>query len=110
MKLPNAELATIEEAKIVRYLLDADHPDGGSKARLLLSLGYTAADWRRLADDLRSMHLWEGVVEIKETAWGPRFEIVAPITGPRRDTRVFRSVWQIDLGQHAPRLITMYPE
>lgn len=110
MKLPNADRAVIDPAKIVRYLLDVDHPDGGSKARLLVSLGYSAADWQQLAADLRRMHLTEEYVTTSHTTWGVRYEVVAPITGPAGGTVLFRSVWQIDLGTDAPRLITMYPE
>ena len=110
MKLPNAKNAVIDRAKIADYLLDIDHPRGGSKARLLVSLGYSAADWRRLESDLRSMHLSEDVVATVATIWGMRYEIVAPLTGPSGDSVVFRSVWQIDLGSDCPRLITMYPE
>jgi len=110
MKVPNADRAVIEAAKIVRYLLDIDHPDGGSKARLLVSLGYSAVDWRQLDADLRSMHLTEDYVVTSVTAWGVRYEVVAPITGPSSDAVLFRSVWQIDLGTESPRLITMYPE
>jgi hypothetical protein len=32
MLVPNADKAIIERDKLVRYLLDVDHPDGGSKA------------------------------------------------------------------------------
>ena len=110
MKIPNADNAIIEPAKIVDYLLDVDHPHGGSKACLLLSLGYSSADWQQLEADLRRMHLIEHFVAINQTVWGVRYEIVAPITGPSGDTVLFRSVWQIDLGSDAPRLITMYPE
>lgn len=110
MKVPNAGQAIIEPAKLVDYLLDVDHPHGGSKARLLMSLGYSSADWQQLDADLRHMHLIEDSVAMRQTAWGVRYEIVAPITGPSGDTVLFRSIWQIDLGSDAPRLITMYPE
>jgi hypothetical protein len=110
IKIPNAEKAIIEQQKIVLYLLDADHPDGGSKARLLLSIGYSVAQWQQLDVDLRSMHLNEDFVAASHTVWGMRYEIVAPIIGPAGDTVLFRSIWQIDLGTGVPRLITMYPE
>jgi hypothetical protein len=110
MKLPNAAYAIIDQAKIVDYLLDVDHPHGGSKAKLLLSLGYSAGSWSRLESDLRAAHLDEEVIDTGHTLWGQRYEIVAPITGPSGDTVLFRSVWQIDLGTNRPRLITMYPE
>ena len=110
MKLPNGDKAIIGREKIVRYLLDVDHPQGGSKARLLVALGYAAANWQELEADLRSMHITDEVVAETNTIWGIRYEIVAPLTGPLGDTVLFRSVWQIDLGTDAPRLITIYPE
>jgi hypothetical protein len=110
MKLPNAENAIVAEDKIVEYLLDIDHRRGSSKAKLLYSLGYEVQHWRLLAEDILHEHLPAEVVEQRDTIWGKRYEIVAPITGPTGDTVLFRSIWQIDLGAGYPRLITMYPE
>jgi hypothetical protein len=110
MKLPNAEFAIIEQEKITNYLLDVEHKRGGSKARLLHSLGYNLENWQQLELDIRRTHLTGEVIESRETLWGNRFDIVAPLTGPSGDTVMLRSVWQIDLGLEYPRLITMYPE
>ena len=110
MKLPNAENAIVAEDKLVEYLLDIGHRRGGGKAKLLHSLGYEAQHWRLLAEDILREHLPAEVVEQRDSIWGRRFEIVAPLTGPTGDTVLFRSIWQIDLGTDHPRLITMYPE
>ena len=110
MKLPNADKVIIDPRKIIDYLLNVDHPHGGSKARLLLSLGYSSPQWQQLDVDLRRMHLTEDYVATRHSTWGIRYEIVAPISGPSGDMVLFRSVWQIDLGTDVPRLITMYPE
>ena len=110
MKLPNADKAIIDREKVVDYLLNVSHRRGGSKARLFNSLGYNAAQWQQLVDDIRTQHLIADVVDQSTSVWGERFEIVAPLTGPNGDTVMFRSVWQIDLGSEAPRLITIYPE
>ena len=110
MKLPNAAAAIIDQAKVQQYLLNLLHPDGGPKARLLHSLGYHPDAWQKLVDDIRAMHLSEDVVEVRQTEWGVRYEIVAPITGPSGDAFLFRSIWQIDLAAESPRLITMHPE
>jgi Domain of unknown function (DUF6883) len=110
MKLPNAESAIIAEDKIAGYLLDIAHRRGGSKAKLLNSLGYEAERWQQLANDLRREHLTADVIEQRDSVWGRRYEIVAPLTGPTGDTVLFHSIWQIDLGTDCPRLITMYPE
>src|SRR5215203_5783509 len=110
MKLPNAVNAIIEEAKLVDYLLNSSHRRGGSKARLLISLGYSSQDWRRLDEDIRQQQLAADIIEQRETAWGKRYDIVAPLTGPTGDTVMFHTIWPIDLGSDQPRLITMYPE
>jgi hypothetical protein len=55
-------------------------------------------------------HLSSEVDTIMNTAYGIRYDIVAPLQGPVGQAVTFRSVWQIDTGTQIPRLITMYPE
>ena len=110
MRIPNAENAIIEGSKVVEYLLKLDHPRGGGKAKLLISIGYDPKNWQQLADDLRQQHLNAEVVEDHDSPWGNRYDIVAPLCGPQGDTIMFRSIWQIGLGSDQPRLITMHPE
>jgi hypothetical protein len=99
MKLPNAVNAIIEENKIVEYLLNVNHRRGGSKARFLNSLGYNSQDWPRLDNDLRQQHLTADVVEHRETGWGQRYDIVAPLTCPMGDTVMFHSIGKLILAQ-----------
>lgn len=110
MKLPNAENAVIAPEKLRDYLLNPTHKKGGTKARLLLSLGYFADDWQRLEADLRAEHLGADVLGESENDYGKCYEIVAPLTGPTGRAIPFRSVWQMDTGTDYSRLITMYPE
>lgn len=110
MKLPNADDAVIAQDKVRDYLLNVSHRRGGSKARLLISLGYKLDDWHRLAADVRQYHLSADVAIVRETEYGVRYEISAPILTPAGKTRPFRSIWQIDTGSTQARLITMYPE
>jgi hypothetical protein len=110
MKVPNSANAVIEEGKISQYLLNLDHKRGAAKAKLLHSLGYSAKQWQILERDIRRDHLESDIVEVRETRWGIRYDVVAPLIGPSGDAIMFRSVWQIDLGLDYPRLITMNPE
>ncbi len=110
MKIPNVALAVIAQSKLCDYLLNVAHRRGGSKARLLTRMGYRLEEWQRLEADLRSQHLTADVHGVADTEYGPRYEIVAPLTGPAGLAVIFRSVWQIDTGTDAPRLITMFPE
>ena len=57
MKIPKADKAVIATDKLCDYLLNPVHPRGGSKARLLRSMGYSGDDWQRLESDLRVHHL-----------------------------------------------------
>ena len=110
MKVPNAAQAVIAQDKLCDYLLNLAHRRGGSKARLLTSIGYRPDEWQRLEADLRRQHLTHDVDQVVDTDYGPRYEIVAPLNGPGGLTVTFRSVWQIDIGTDAPRLITLFPE
>jgi hypothetical protein len=110
MKLPNADGAIIAEDKLCAYLLNVAHRRGGSKAKMLLSMGYTAEAWQRLEADIRLSHLPAEVVRQVDTEYGKRYEIVGPLPGVGGRPAVFRSVWQVDTGTDYPRLLTMYPE
>ena len=109
MKLPNAANAIVEREKIVGYLLDAEHLIGGSKANFFGKFGFSADKWEVLADALRAHGQTHEVNQVRETGFGPRYEVEGTLTAPDgREPRV-RSVWQLDKGAVAPRLITAYP-
>jgi hypothetical protein len=110
MKIPNADRAVVAPDKLCQYLLNPAHRRGGPKARLLLSMGYSADAWERLEADIRTCHLAAEVASEADSDYGRRYEIVAPLPGPSGRAVTFRSVWQIDAGTDYPRLITMYPE
>jgi hypothetical protein len=110
VKLPNADKAVIAEDKLRTYLLNVEHRRGGSKATLLIAMGYSPDEWRRLEADLRKQHLTADCRSDEKTIYGQSYVIVAPLTGPGGRGVNFRSVWQIDTGTDLPRLVTMYPE
>ena len=92
MRIPNAERAIIIQEKITLYLLNVEHKRGGSKAVLLTSFGYTADDWNRLADDLRTYHLTAEVTSVRETPYGIRYEIRMPLITPDGRLLTMRSI------------------
>jgi hypothetical protein len=110
MRIPQANSAVIQQEKLCNYLLNADHERGGSKARLLISMGYSADNWQRLEADLRVFRLTADIASERETEYGKPYEIVAPLSGLGGREVLFRSIWQIDIGTDCPRLITMHPE
>ncbi len=109
MKLPDSELAVVEEAKIVDYLLNSAHRYGASKARFFAQFGFRREEWQVLAVALRAHGQQNDVVKARETGFGPRYEVEGELEAPDgRRPRIW-TVWQVDSGRTAPRLITAYP-
>ena len=109
MRLPNADRAVIEPAKLHAYLLSRTHPVGRLKAAFFFGLGYSSVDWRRLEADLRSQHLSGDATPRESTRYGQKFEIRAPLVGPSGQPAEVVSVWVVLADEDFPRLVTAYP-
>jgi hypothetical protein len=109
MKLPNADKLIVEREKIQDYLLNPEHRFGASKARFFERFGFTMEQWSLLAEALREHGQTHEVRRLRETDFGPRFEVEGPLAAPNGRAPRVRSVWQQDHGAVAPRLITAYP-
>jgi hypothetical protein len=62
-----------------------------------------------LAAGIREHVCKNEVRKVKETGFGPRYEVVGELMAPDGRRPRVRTVWQLDHGQVAPRLITAYP-
>jgi hypothetical protein len=109
MRLPNADEAVVEQAKVTDYLLDPAHRYGASKARFLAQFGFRAEAWEGLALALLEHGRHNEVSRGKETGFGPRYEVKGDLTAPDGRRPRVCTVWQVDEGQTTPRLITAYP-
>ncbi len=109
MRIPDADHAIISREKIVAYLLNPDHPDGGSKAVVLEHAGFSLQHPEELEQALRTQHLSSEAEQGKPSAFGRKYEVVGELRGPV-DRVTMRSVWIIRHGESAPRLITLVPE
>lgn len=109
MPIPNAASAIIATEKLRAYLLNPLHKRGGAKARLLASLGYRSEAPQVLESDLRRQRLSLDASCSSQNAYRVTYEIEGPIVTPSGKSMPFCSIWQIDTGTDAPRLITMYP-
>jgi len=108
MKLPHADHAIIEIAKLRDYSLNPLHPEGKHKARVFASsLGFTAKD----AEILRNMIL--GAIMIEEAIGsvvdehGGRYVVDFATEGLRGIVNI-RTAWIIDRGETVPRLVSCY--
>jgi hypothetical protein len=109
MKLPNAEKAVVEREKIADYLLNPAHRYGASKARFFAGFGFRIEQWERLAGALREHGCTHDVARVRETGFGPRYAVEGVLNTPGGHRPRVRTVWQLDEGVVAPRLITAYP-
>jgi hypothetical protein len=82
MKMPHANLAIVEQAKIVDYLLNPTHRYGASKARFFGQFGFRSAAWEMLAVALREHGQQNEVTKLKQTGFGPRYEVEGELTAP----------------------------
>lgn len=109
MNLPNASNARVEREKVVGYLLNSSHPYGSGKAGFFARFGFVPARWESFAEALRQHGSSHPVSRVTETGFGPRYAVEGSIITPDGRNPNIRTVWQMDHGELAPRLITAYP-
>ena len=109
MKLPNSDGLFVEREKIVGYLLNQTHCYGTSKARFFGEFGFRIEEWETLARAFKEHGQQHEIARVKQTVFGPRFEIDGELLTPDGRRPRVRTVWQLDENEVAPRLITAYP-
>ena len=109
MRLPAAERAYVEPAKVRDYLLSPAHPEGRSKAAFFGVLGYTRANWPRLLRDLERVAQSDGARPDMPTCYGQPFELGVILEGPSGRSAYLVTVWMVRLDEDFPRFVTAYP-
>ena len=107
-KLPQAEQAYVSREKITLYLLNLEHPDGGSKARFFMHEGFTLARWDELADALLEHARTHAVAKTQPIEQGLLYVIEGTLHTPSGKRPNVRSVW-LKEPDEPPRLVTAYP-
>ena len=109
MRLPGADRAVVDPAKVRDYLLSPSHPVGRFKAQFFVALGYAQDRWAVLAADLRR-HAADGAVQDGETSpYGRKFEVRGNLVGPSGRGAAVIAIWIILHGTDSPRFITAFP-
>lgn len=109
MKLPNLSHLVVEREKIVDYLLNPTHRYGVSKARFFTQFGFRLEQWEQLAEAFREHGRTHAVSLTRETGFGQRYVVEGELKAPDSRRPRVRTVWQMDKGAVAPRLISAYP-
>lgn len=108
-RLPDMELAHVEEQKVTGYLLAFGHPDGHDKAVYFARFGFRTEEWRLLADALLEHAATGELIEREGTPFGVQYAVEGPLSTPDGRRPSVRSVWERRPGGRGPRLVTAYP-
>jgi hypothetical protein len=109
MKLPGRHKLRITRAKTANYLLSPTHPSGRYKAAFFRRFGFSLAHADELAAALRSHGADCEVRKVENSPFGLRYILEGELATPDGRNPVVRSVWFIERGEDAPKLVTVYP-
>lgn len=108
MRMPGADRAVVDIAKLRDYCLNPKHPRGRHKARVFSDkLGLTAEDAGVLQSALLAAAREEVVIPGESDRFGRRFVVELLMEGPRGRATV-RSAWIVLAGEDFPRLTSCY--
>lgn len=108
MKLPNAERAIVDIAKLRDYCLNFDHPRGQHKARVFAAaLGLTATDAQTLREALLAAARTYDATSSEQDDYGQRYVLDFTMSSSTGEAMV-RSVWIVRHDEDFPRLTTCY--
>ena len=83
MKLPNAENAVVDIAKLRDYCLNPNHPEGKHKARIFRErLGIVREDAEQLRQAILEAILTAETIEQEPTEYGRRFIVDFQVSRP----------------------------
>ncbi len=108
-RLPNSACAEVEERKIVDYLLNLAHVQGGPKAKFFLARGFAVAQWQTMHAALQAQGRDNVVTKVTHHAWGARYQVDCNCPTPDGSNPCIRSVWELANPAACPRLITAHP-
>lgn len=109
MKLPSANRADVDAAKLENYLLSPDHSVGRFKARVFATAGYNRTNAAVLRRDLLDLAQSADAEPQAKSIFGQKFIIRGILRGPNGESLAVATVWIIRAGERVPRLVTAYP-
>ena len=108
MKIPGAERAILDEAKVRDYLISTEHRVGSAKARFFAQLGFDHRNWTVLRDALHRFA--QGDAQLgAATRFGQKYVVLGTIQGSSGRAAPLVVVWIILTGDDFPRFVTAYP-
>lgn len=107
-RLPECGSLMVEEGKVVDYLLNLAHPQGGPKARYFRNRGFTGEAWQVMAEAHKQRGATQPVTASATNKHGAKFEVQCQIVTPDGTNPCILTAW-IQEGDRPPRLVTAHP-
>jgi hypothetical protein len=108
MKLPNADRAVVDVARLRDYSLNPAHGIGKHKARVFAAaMGFIVADAGRLRDMILAAIMTHEAAQGATDEHGTRYRVDFEAQGLRGPLTI-RTAWHIDAGATIPRLVSCY--
>ncbi len=108
MRLPNAQKAVVDVAKLRDYCLSSGHPEGRHKARVFYSvLGLTAQEAEELQAALFAAARENEAIVADRDAYGQRYVVDFVMRRGDREATV-RATWIIRTSEDHPRLTSCF--
>jgi hypothetical protein len=107
VKLPKLEKAFVDTQKITDYLLSEEN--SGGKSAFFLAFGFSRAQPEEVRNALLALAAAYKVASFTKTPHGIKYVIDGEMRTPDGRTCQVRTVWIVDTGEEAPRLVTAYP-
>ena len=108
MKIPGAEHAVIEAAKVRDYLLSPEHRVGSAKARFFTQLGFEQLNWEVLQAELARFATHDAQIGAN-TKFGQKYLVAGTIQGPAGRSAQILVVWIVLVAEDFPRFVTAFP-
>lgn len=95
----------IDRAKLTGYLLNLQHPDGGTKAKFFIGNGYSTESEMRtlLLTIINTNPVKQGI----QTEFGAKYIVEGLLPG--KEAVMLRIVWVVLHGENCCRFVTAYP-
>lgn len=97
------------ERKIIDYLLNVYHREGGPKAEYFIACGFDPSAPGLFIEALLEHGEAENLVDTTRSQFGVKYVCEGPLPAPRRIIPRVRSVWQRKPGDAWRFLVTAYP-
>ena len=109
-QLPGAANATVDDAKIIQYLLNPAHSvQAAGKAKFFVACGFSQTDWEELKKALLEHPRVNAVTDSATTQFGEKYEVSCSLVTPDGCNPCVISIWIVEPPDPSPRFVTAYP-